>query len=293
MPDPLLPGKAGLYVSMMHYGLTHNRDFAHEHYAFFKAMLDYLGPIDQLRALDVGCGKSFWLTLLLRSAGALVTGIDTEVVEPGLRLEKYRRIKEANGLERALRTFIWEIIFARPYYRELAAVLPFRLNFDNIDVRKTDGTSLPFADNTFDLVVSHEVFEHIEDVAAVVKELSRVLHPDGRTYIYVHNFTSLSGGHHIAWKYPDREPSKSVPPWDHLRKRQHVDIPSWLNEKREHEYRPIFAEYFNVLDWFSIGNEGQALLDPAIRAELSHYSEEELLSKGFVVVAKPKSESES
>ena len=70
MPDPILPGKVGLYLSMMHYGLFHNKDFAREHHAFYEKMITYLGDIDQLRILDVGCGKSFWLTLMLASNGA-------------------------------------------------------------------------------------------------------------------------------------------------------------------------------------------------------------------------------
>ena len=31
MPDPRLPGRAGLYLSMAEYGLTRHRDFAREH----------------------------------------------------------------------------------------------------------------------------------------------------------------------------------------------------------------------------------------------------------------------
>ena len=83
MPDPILPGRAGLYLSMVHYGLRHNRDFAHEHVAFFSTLRDYMGELEGLRVLDVGCGKSYWLTLLAASAGAVASGIDTEAVKAG------------------------------------------------------------------------------------------------------------------------------------------------------------------------------------------------------------------
>jgi SAM-dependent methyltransferase len=179
-------------------------------------------------------------------------------------------------------------VFARPYYDELARIAPFPLRFEGLALRATTGAAFDLEDDTFDLAVSHEVFEHIKDVAGVVRELRRVLRPGGRTYLYIHNYTSLSGGHHIAWKYPDTEPSCIVPPWDHLRRRMYVDIPSWVNGMREREYRAIFEHYFEIEDWFSVGDEGEALLTPEIEAELAAYSRRELLSKGFVVVGRPR-----
>jgi SAM-dependent methyltransferase len=146
-----------------------------------------------------------------------------------------------------------------------------------------------FPRGSFDLVVSHEVFEHIKDVDAIARDLRDILAPDGLTYIYVHNFTSISGGHHIAWKFPDTEPSQVVPPWDHLREKQFPEIPSWLNGMREAEYREIFGRYFTILQWIPSGREGVALLSPEIRRELARYSEGELLTKGFTIVARPKS----
>ena len=187
MVDPVCPGRAGLYLSMLQYGLAYNRKFAHEHYKFFADMLEYLGDVKELRTLDVGCGKSFWLTLLLHSAGALVTGIDTEVVKPGFSRDKYVKMLRKNGFERTLRTFVWDQVFARPYYRELASISNLPLKIDGIDLQAMSSTHLDFSGGTFDLVVSHEVFEHIADVASTVKELHRVMKPEGKTYIYVHN----------------------------------------------------------------------------------------------------------
>jgi SAM-dependent methyltransferase len=281
-----------LYVSMARYGNAHNQDFAREHYAFFADMQarlqQYVGDLRNLRVLDVGCGKAFWLTLLLHSYGAHATGIDTEFVAPGRSLGKCIGILRRNGLERAVRTLVWEMIYAAPYYRELAAACPFPLRFEGIDVRHTSVTKLAFAGDTFDLVVSHEVFEHLSDVPAALRSLRRVMKPDGIVYIYMHNYTSLSGGHHIAWKYPDTKPSTVVPPWDHLRQNRYPEIPSWINRLRERDYRQAFEDQFEILDWFPTATEGEALLTPEIRAELAKYSKEELLTKGFVVIAKPK-----
>lgn len=282
-----------LYLSMMRYGNAHNRDFANEHYQFFTTMqrnLQKYGVADLhgLRVLDVGCGKMFWLTLLLHSYGANATGIDTEFVESAPSLGKYASLLFSNGPERALRTLVWDSLYAPSYYKELAKVSELPLKFDKVDARRASVTELEFPDNTFDLVVSHEVFEHLPDIPAAVRALQRVMKPNAVTYIYVHNFASISGGHHIAWKYPDTEPSTVVPPWDHLRDNRYPDIPSWINGLRERDYRQAFEVEFDVLDWFPTATEGEALLTPEVQVQLSEYSEHELLTKGFVIIARPK-----
>jgi SAM-dependent methyltransferase len=283
MPDPILPGRIGLYASMLQYGLTGYRDFAREHADFFQTLRADQGALAGRRVLDVGCGKSYWLSLLLAADGAQVVGVDTEVVDTRRGAAKYVHILRANGAERALRTAAWDLLFANGYYRELERCLGRPLPHDRVTLRAYDGTHLPLQAGTIDLVVSHEVFEHIQDVPAVLADMARVLRPGGRIYIYIHNFTSLSGGHHIAWKHPDTRPSRKVPAWDHLRERRFVDIPSWLNGLREHDYRAMFERWFQIDEWRATSEEGRALLTPAIRSELAQYSERELLTKGFLV----------
>ena len=283
MPDPILPGRLGLYASMLHYGLTGYRDFAREHAEFYERLRHEEGPLSGLRVLDVGCGKSYWLSLLLAGDGALAIGVDTEQVENRRDLAKYRHITRKNGLERALRTAVWDLLFARGYYRELERSVGHKLSHDAVELHVYDGVHMPLPNASVDLVVSHEVFEHIADVPAVLDELARVLRPGGRIYIYIHSFTSLSGGHHIAWKHPDTHPSRMVAPWDHLRARKHVNIPSWLNGLREHQYREMFEKVFEIEEWRITAEEGRALLTEEVRKELAEYSERELLSKGFLV----------
>lgn len=283
MPDPILPGRLGLYASMLHYGLTGYRDFAREHAAFYERLRADEGSLSGRQVLDVGCGKSYWLSLLIAGDGAHAIGVDTELVESRRGMAKYRHILKANGAERTLRTAVWDMLFARGYYRELERSVRRRLPHEAVDLHVYDGVQLPLPDGSVDLVVSHEVFEHISDVPAVLKELGRVLSPDGRIYIYIHNFTSLSGGHHIAWKHPDTRPSRKVAPWDHLRARSHVDIPSWLNGLRENEYRVMFEKVFEIDEWRVTAEEGRALLTDDLRRELKQFSERELLSKGFLV----------
>ena len=42
-----------------------------------------------------------------------------------------------------------------------------------------DGYKLPFADSVFDVVMSSNVLEHVENLAALHREITRVLRPDG------------------------------------------------------------------------------------------------------------------
>lgn len=44
---------------------------------------------------------------------------------------------------------------------------------------KVDITKLPFADGTYDVVMAHHVLEHIDDDALAMRELARILKPDG------------------------------------------------------------------------------------------------------------------
>jgi SAM-dependent methyltransferase len=288
MPDPILPGRIGLYLSMLVYGLRNHGDFAAEHARFHEAFLREAGDIRGRRILDLGCGKTFWLTLLLASDGADVLGVDTEVTEPRRNLRKYWNLFRGNGAERALRTLAWDLLFAPRYYRRLATEYGNALRFDRVRMAQIDGSRLPVPDASLDWVVSHEVLEHVRDLPGVFSELRRALKPDGRTYLYVHHFTSLSGGHHIAWKHPDSAPSRRVPPWDHLRGQRYTRIPSWLNRVRAHEYRAMIEAQFEILEWRWLPQEGVSQLTPGIRAELSGYSEEELLHKGFIVIARPR-----
>ncbi len=50
----------------------------------------------------------------------------------------------------------------------------------NIEYQAVDGTVLPFADNSFDLVTSFQVIEHVETVAPCLREIHRVLRHPGQ-----------------------------------------------------------------------------------------------------------------
>ncbi len=62
------------------------------------------------------------------------------------------------------------------------------------------GEHLPFPDTYFDLVLSHEVLEHVEDDRAAAAEIVRVLCPGGRLVLFVPNRGYPFETHGIYWR---------------------------------------------------------------------------------------------
>jgi len=92
--------------------------------------------------LDLGCGGGF-MAEAIAAKGARVTGLDPA----GEALAAARRHAEEQGLA--------------------------------IDYREGKGEALPFADASFDIVVSCDALEHVEDLSRVLDEVARVVRPDG------------------------------------------------------------------------------------------------------------------
>ncbi len=100
------------------------------------------------RSLEVGCGTGFF-TLNLRLGGVL-DECDVSDISPGM-VEAARRHAEGLG-------------FA-------------------VAGRAADAETLPYDDDTFDVVVGHAVIHHIPDVELAFKEMLRVVRPGGRVVI--------------------------------------------------------------------------------------------------------------
>lgn len=62
---------------------------------------------------------------------------------------------------------------------EVATTNAVSLGLD-VDGRVGDAERIPYADNSFDLVVGHAVLHHIPDVQVALREVLRVLKPSGR-----------------------------------------------------------------------------------------------------------------
>jgi SAM-dependent methyltransferase len=62
------------------------------------------------------------------------------------------------------------------------------------------GEHLPFDDNCFDLILSHEVLEHVQDDLATIREIVRTLCPGGRLALFCPNRGYPFETHGIYWR---------------------------------------------------------------------------------------------
>lgn len=65
---------------------------------------------------------------------------------------------------------------------------------DNLEFRLADALDLPFADDSFDVVVCSHVYEHVPDPYKMFSEIKRVLKQDGICY--------FSAGNRLMWNEP-------------------------------------------------------------------------------------------
>jgi 2-polyprenyl-6-hydroxyphenyl methylase / 3-demethylubiquinone-9 3-methyltransferase len=101
------------------------------------------GPLRGRRVLDLCCGGGLLAEPVARE-GARVMGID--ISENALRVA--RRHADAGGLK--------------------------------IGYVRSPAELLPFADGSFDLVLAFDALEHVDDLPATIRQVSRVLRPGGR-----------------------------------------------------------------------------------------------------------------
>ena len=59
------------------------------------------------------------------------------------------------------------------------------------------GESLPFGDDTFDAILSFDVFEHVQNVEKTLHECYRVLKKDGRLFVVFPGYFQPNG-HHLS-----------------------------------------------------------------------------------------------
>lgn len=63
----------------------------------------------------------------------------------------------------------------------------------------------PFIPDCFDIVLSQEVFEHVERPQALAREMNRLVRPDGRIILSTPRGEHLNGCKEHIWKYDDQD----------------------------------------------------------------------------------------
>jgi ubiquinone/menaquinone biosynthesis C-methylase UbiE len=85
--------------------------------------------------------------------------------------------------------------------KNMRAQLERTVEGDGRDVRVIDSSAeaLPFPDGTFDAVVSSLVLCSVRDQASVLKEVHRVLRPNG-TFVFVEHVAAMDKPHRLKWQ---------------------------------------------------------------------------------------------
>jgi SAM-dependent methyltransferase len=228
------------------------RSFASDRNRELETWIDMGLPKD---ILDLGCGRLQPQSIILSRWGHRVVGVDRADIH---------LFTVSNAAYAVLR-------------RLLRWSTPRTASHDEcLSIVNADVGHLPFADNSFDLIVSASAFEHFLEIPKVIREMKRVLRPGGVFTVDIHVFSGLSGGHTIGMRLnPIRRLPKGVEPWDHLRaKRVTPRVP--LNEWRISQYLEAYAR----------AQEGEDRLTETIRKELVEYTDEELLCACYRIVGR-------
>jgi len=164
------------------------RDSALDLAGGYKGAFDFVQPFlsfySKPKILEIGSGNGFGLCYMLKS------GLDAIGVEPGSeisfvgRYETALNLLEANGITPPESYLL-------PAYAE----------------------KLPFEDDTFDIVFSIAVLEHVGDVEASMREALRVVKSDGIVIMNVPNYNSFYEGHYNIMWLPYILNSKKIAKW--------------------------------------------------------------------------------
>jgi ubiquinone/menaquinone biosynthesis C-methylase UbiE len=151
-----------LMVAMMNVG----------HSAVARWGLQFLNAAPDAKVLDCGCGGGANIKRLLKKCPrGVVKGIDYSPVS----VEKSRKVNEAAIAEGRCAVLQGSVADMMGQAREKAD----RLHLKNVTFRQGDVGALPYADDTFDIVLSLNGFHAFPDKEAAYREVFRVLRPGG------------------------------------------------------------------------------------------------------------------
>jgi SAM-dependent methyltransferase len=128
-------------------------------------------------------GQQRRLDMIVRTAGDRITG---RILENGCGVGMYVEHLSPFGGE----------IIGLEYDFERAA----EAGENSPHIINAAGEFIPLSSSTFDLILSHEVIEHVQDDRVAVREMVRVLKPGGRIALFCPNRGYPYETHGIYWK---------------------------------------------------------------------------------------------
>ncbi len=125
-------------------------------YQEFLTFYDFLPKQKNIKILELGCGIGYYSAFLSKVASEVIA-TDLETIDP---------TTHSPGLQ-VTRDFL------------------FSLGIKNVTVMHASAEELPFENNTFDLVFSSHVLEHVPNMNIAIHEIDRVLKPGGQNFCIV------------------------------------------------------------------------------------------------------------
>ena len=239
--------------------------------------------------LVLGCGYAYSDVILFSQIAPNVVGLDTinAFYRDGITAT-YRDLRRANGFLKGLINTIRLQTNTHRYYkclRKFGAII----SHNTYELSSYDGCWMPFEDDTFDVVLSNAVLEHVTDLTTLFREVYRVTKPNGISRHHWHNYYSFSGGH-VPPMLCKRHP------WGHLRRK--YTAPHDLNKVKPREVVQCLGEYFHDIRLYQVDREHnkkgiddnfryehEDLLSPTLRRELREYPVELLLTRSYQIIA--------
>lgn len=127
----------------------------------------------------------------------------------------------------------------------------------------SDGEHLPFRSESFDVVYSNGVLHHTPDTAGSIREVHRVLRPDGVAKIMLYHRNSLNYWIEIVLR-------RGVLGLEFLRGRSAEEIMSRVIEFSDHDARPLVKVYSRkqVRELFKMFKDVRVEVEQLMRSEL-------------------------
>jgi SAM-dependent methyltransferase len=248
-------------------------------------------PFEKARILIYGCGYHYPEVALFSSSN------DTEGIDTAGAFYRDSLIKTAADLQRSepgnpllapLKAWLKKNYYYRRYFRQLQKISGQKFSHSQYKLIAYDGIKLPYEDQSFDLVISNSVLEHVDDLDNGFRELARVTRPGGLSYHLWHNYYSFSGGHaplFLSQKYP----------WGHLLGQYETP---YLNRLTPDEIKDKMTAHFDLVSLTGVDRsykkqddpefefENEPLFNDEIRSQLPDLPREWFLTTAYLIIGR-------
>lgn len=263
LPDGYIPQhtleEVRAFVATFPWGLEHM-------FSSLPPALDLTGK----RILDLGCG----------------------VTLQALELVEKHHVGEYHGIDPDRDTFYGghnNYDAYMPYKHSFTFYYPERVNF-----YYSIAEEMPFPDDYFDFAFASQTTEHVQDAAAMCRELRRVLKPGAYFFATHHNFYAWDGHHqgpYFIKDLPNATPEQlEYQHWKHLEMDRDWSEPHHLNRIMIRELEAAVRESLRVVTWHNHYTQPERgltfLTQEILRKYEGRYDYEDLATTMVEILAK-------